>query len=200
MNCAQRTGVYALLVSLCVLPKGITSLAKDNKDRATVDNVNTSGNTTAEEFPWNEHGKLSWSDFRGPVEAISDESAAATHCGIGFKTCTVQGKPKVIVYNTFYTNRSWVKNDAKIQSVLDHEQGHFDLCEIYTRKLRERMNNFNFEITDVKSALMSIYNEVKNEYESRQMAYESETVHGTNIPEQQRWIQIIAHELLVSDN
>ena len=106
------------------------------------------------------------------------------------------------MYNLFYTAQSWVKPDAKLPGILEHEQGHFDLCEIYTRKLRERLSKFDLPTSrpalneaDFKLALINIYNEVSGEYEARQDAYEQETLHGTNISAQKRWQEMIACEL-----
>ena len=148
-------------------------------------------------FQWSEEHKLSWDDFNGPVKAETGEAAAATHCGIGFKTARSDDAKKleIIVYNTFYVNKSWVRPDAKIASILDHEQGHFDLCELYTRMLRKRMNEVNITSGDMRPVLEHIYFDVKNEYENRQQAYEQETIHGTDIPKQKRWQKIIAMEL-----
>jgi hypothetical protein len=187
MNCAQRICVYALVGLSC-----IATVKAVAKDADSVDETNS-----PDRFQWHDHTKLSWDDFKGAVNATHDESAAATYCSIGFKTAatTPGGKPEIVVYNSFYINKSWVRSDARIQSILDHEQGHFDLCEIYTRKLKERMNNFNFDIPNVKQALISIYTELNKEYELRQQAYEQETVHGTNIMEQKKWQVVIASEL-----
>lgn len=89
-----------------------------------------------------------------------------------------------------------MRPDAHIQSVLEHEQGHFDLCEVYTRKLKERMGSIDLAGPNVKQDLMRIYAELSNEYEARQQAYEHETVHGTNIAVQKKWQEIIAKELM----
>ncbi len=196
MNCALRTCVYALVTAFFMYPQADAAFARGGKDPKITVNSTSSNTASPEQFRWNEHSKLSWDDFRGPVNANNEESAAATHCGIGFKTINGQdGKPKVVVYNTFYTDRSWVKPDAKIQVILNHEQGHFDLCEIYTRKLQERMSNFNFNVADVKSALMNVYTQLQEEYETRQQAYEQETTHGTNISVQRKWTETITKEL-----
>jgi hypothetical protein len=206
MNCAVRNCVYAFTVGFFVLTQSVASLGKDGREGKSIDVVTPSSSNSAtssnsaspSEFQWNEHRKLSWDDFRGAVNAASEESAAATHCGIGFRTAanSTDGKPEIIVYNTFYVNKSWVKPDAKISTILDHEQGHFDLCEIYTRKLKARMNNFDFNTGDLKQQLLSIYTEVSNEYETRQQAYEQETVHGTNTAQQKKWQNMIIRELL----
>jgi len=151
-----------------------------------------------EQFQWQEHTRLSWDDFKGVVNAPHEESAAATYCSIGFKTNIPApgAKPEIQVYNAFYINRSWVKSDAKIQSILDHEQGHFDLCEIYTRKLKSRVANFDLNTPGAKQALMDIYAQVSNEYETRQQAYEQETTHGTDLDAQKKWQDTIANELM----
>lgn len=183
MNRVQRLCVCAL----AGLGLAFSSIAKDN----------VSVTPAQPQFQWHEHGKLSWDDFKGPVTTTHEESAAATCCAIGFKTLVPAGaaKPEVVVYNTFYVNKSWVRPDAQIQSILDHEQGHFDLCELYTRVLRDRMAGIDLLKPGVKQQLMQIYADVSREYEERQQAYEEETAHGTIIGEQKRWQGLIAAEL-----
>ncbi len=199
MVCAVRSGgVYAIFLGFFICAQGIAASAKDGKEGGAVKSAETAIVDHAPvEFQWNEHSKLSWEDFRGDVLAETERSAAATHCGIGFKTKTegAAKKPKVVVYNTFYTSKSWVRPDAKVPAILEHEQGHFDLCEIYTRKLRIRMDQFDFSVSDIRTALMNIYDEISHEYESRQQAYEQETVHGTNIAAQKHWREMIVLEL-----
>ncbi|GAA4464458.1 hypothetical protein GCM10023093_14840 [Nemorincola caseinilytica] len=156
----------------------------------------TSEVRASDRFSWSEHRKLSWEDFKGPSDGGSHESAAATCCSIGFKIDnTGTGDRKVTVYNTFYIDRSWVKEDARIGSILAHEQGHFDLCELYTRKLRERTAAIDVNAKDLKQQLMDIYAAVNDEYEARQQAYEYETTHGTDLPAQNRWERMIQREL-----
>ncbi len=198
MICAGRSCAYAVCLSFFVGAQVVAAAGKTGKEDKPVASVEASAvNTSSREFRWEEHNKLSWDDFKGPVAAETERSAAATHCGIGFRTITdvPGGKPSVIVYNTFYTSKSWVRPDARIASILDHEQGHFDLCEIYTRKLRTRMSQFDFGTADNRQALMAIYNEITGEYENQQRAYEQETIHGTNTTAQQRWQQMMQLEL-----
>lgn len=200
MICARKVCVYAFLLGFFVCSQNNAAFGKDGKEGKSLNSENSSANSSKQndQFQWNEHNKLCWDDFRGEVKAANDESAAATNCGIGFrlKTNVPGSKPEVIVYNTFYANKSWVRPDGKIPSILDHEQGHFDLCEIYTRKLSMRMNHFDFDVPDVMQALMSIFYEINQEYESRQQAYEQETAHGTNTIEQKRWRDMMVQELM----
>jgi hypothetical protein len=156
------------------------------------------------EFIWNKNRKLSWNDFRGPVSNArhDDVTAAATFCGFGFETNTVgpNERPKVIVYNSFYTNRSWVRPEERKPEVLIHEQGHFDLCEIYTRKLRQRIQTSRITGNNLKAALRRIYNEVQDEYVRCQEQYEEETEHSLNWEGQARWTKIIEHELAETED
>ena len=196
MVCAGRNCVYAFLIVCFFCTQGsIAAFAKEGKN---LNPENSNGPAGRDQFQWNEHKRLSWADFEGAVNAATDESAAATHCGIGFRALNTGpgGKPDIVVYNTFYTKRSWVRPDAKLPSILVHEQGHFDLCEIYTRRLRTRMANFDFNIPNAMQALMNIYQQVNNEYETRQQAYETETTHGTNTAQQKKWVEAIAGELM----
>jgi len=196
MICAKRNCAYALLTVLFICLQNSKALCKEGKNLNTENTTTRITSDTVDRFQWHEHNKLSWDDFRGDVAASNDESAAATYCAIGFKTnTTAPGNKEIIVYNTFYTNKSWVRSDAKISSILEHEQGHFDLCEIYTRKLRDRMSKFDCNAPNVMQSLMSVYTAINNEYETRQQAYEQETIHGTNIEQQKRWGEMIAREL-----
>src|SRR5690606_38649660 len=94
------------------------------------------------ELSWSKFRKLTWNDFRGSIPHDAEEqTAAATYCGIGFETNTTShhhNDLKIRVYNTFYPHSSWARPEEMNDAVLAHEQGHFDLCELYTRKLRER--------------------------------------------------------------
>jgi hypothetical protein len=182
----------------CSLGFSVTGFCKEGRTNSIVNPTNSNNErATPSEFQWKQHNKLSWNDFRGPVLAENDESAAATHCGIGFKVTVseVTGKAEIVVYNAFYANKSWVKSDAKIATILNHEQGHFDLCEIYTRKLRDRVSQLNPALSDLKQVLYNMFTEVNSEYEDRQQSYEFETTHGVNIQQQKKWQALILNEL-----
>lgn len=152
------------------------------------------------EIKWTKERKLTWNDFRGPVQSqMGDMVAAATYCGFGFETNQLSSsnqKLKILVYNSFYTDKSWGHKEDQTPEVLVHEQGHFDLCELYTRKLRERMNNVtNVNVHNLQSKLNNIYEQIKKEYGDRQERYEEETEHGLIAQAQQRWLNDIAKEL-----
>ncbi len=157
------------------------------------------------EIKWTKERKLTWDDFRGPTQSPKGSMvAAATYCGFGFETNQLSQdntKLKILVYNSFYTDKSWGHKHEQTPEVLVHEQGHFDLCEVYTRKLRERMTKASAHVTvnNLKLTLESIYEGIKEEYSARQERYEDETEHGLIAEAQNRWVNDIAKELQESE-
>jgi hypothetical protein len=149
------------------------------------------------EFSWDPARRLTWEDFRGHVQPYTtDNIAAATYCAIGFETnnVTAGNKVKINVFNNFYPTKSWARNEEKDTHILAHEQGHFDICELYTRKLRERMACAQVDASCL-SKLKVIYRELQKEYEARQELYEDQTNHGLIYAEQNRWQNDISQEL-----
>jgi len=152
------------------------------------------------EIKWNKDRKLTWNDFRGPVQSDpNDMVAAATYCGFGFETNQLSKdnqKLKILVYNSFYTDKSWGHKQEQTPEILEHEQCHFDICEVYTRKLRQRMNGVtNVTVHNLQPTLNNIYEQIKREYSDRQERYEEETEHGLIANAQKRWENDIAKEL-----
>lgn len=149
-------------------------------------------------FSWTEERKLSWDDFKGGVPAGAAASTAAeTSCGIAIETNTVSGNnpAKVYVFNTFVTGRSWVRPQHKTAPILKHEQGHFDICELYTRLMRERFSKTKLEFNSMQRVIRDVYNTTMQEYNKRQAQYEAETKHGVDDAAQEKWTEMIAKEL-----
>ena len=181
----------SLLFALCSLTPGLVADAQVPASRS-------SGTSQCAEFAWMPGRRLTWDDFRGSTPTGRGNVAAETSCGIGFETNVIsRGTPvRFRVYNTFSTTRSWVRDDARTLEVLQHEQGHFDLCELYTRKLRAR-----FDATEgvtpenLKRITRSVWAEVHGEYADRQQQYEDETAHGLSRDGQIAWTTFLEKEL-----
>jgi hypothetical protein len=195
----MRKCVKASLV-LMVLMSGVLCQAASGSEKSLADKKSIDkDNSTEREITWNKNRKLTWDDFRGPVPHDADDiTAAATFCGIGFETNTITSNNnnlKISIYNSFYTGNSWVRPEERNDNILAHEQGHFDLCELYTRKLRERMSNVQVNVKTLKPVLSSIYDQVQQEYRQRQEEYENDTEHGVNLLQQKKWQQMLEREL-----
>ncbi len=172
--------------------------ANNNKDSRIVvaeENVNTPAVATA--FQWSADRKLTWDDFKGAVDYSDDITAAATYCGIGFESeaGSADGPVYVKVYNRFFPSRSWVKAGQLNSYILAHEQCHFDICELYTRILRKKLNEAAAGKNVTAEQLKDIYAKVQSEYTACQEQYEQETAHGTIDELQQAWEYKVAGQL-----
>lgn len=149
-------------------------------------------------FQWSPYRRLTWEDFRGGIRrGVTDRTAAETSCGIAIETslATASDKARVYVFNTFDKQKSWVRPGQDITSVLEHEQGHWDLCELYTRKIQARFNAAHITGGSLKREVSRIYDSGMQEYVERQEQYERETAHGTIASEQKRWTEMLSREL-----
>jgi len=150
------------------------------------------------ELSWNACEKLKWSDFKATPDR-SHPYAAITYSGMsyGFSADVVNGEVSVdYKINCFFvSNKSWVKRrylgDVEL---LKHEQLHFDITELFTRKFRKELSTMNFS-EKVKSEIKVVYQRITNEKVSVQKQYDLETDHSKNEQAQKAWQLKIDSEL-----
>ena len=133
---------------------------------------------------WNKDRKLNWDDFKG----ISKDTcfAAVTYCGISFDIEKVNfwtGRAKYDVKSEFIPDSSWYHSDKIDSMVLQHEQLHFNISELYARKLRKKLADKTILPQDAEKT----YDKVYQEYYLFQTKYEQETEFGTNKNYQLQW-------------
>lgn len=141
---------------------------------------------------WNEYYKLRPEDFKGEPgeDAIGD---AGTAVQIKAKPYTVGKKIMYDVYALFNKRKSWLNEQSA--ELLAHEQLHFDLAELYARKIRKKISELNSRnVQDVK-----VYNnaitELLNESNRADMLYDVETLHGSLNKKQAAWAKKIREEM-----
>ena len=152
------------------------------------------------EIEWTANRKLTWEDFKGNPKSISNSNTGAqTYCGFGFQTnyVTVLTKTKIFVSTTFTCNLSWVRPDQTDRvDLLEHEQGHFDLCETYARQLRKKLKEKKLTVFNLNTDANIIFKDVYALYLDRQELYEKETNYGLNRQKQIEWTKTINSELV----
>jgi predicted secreted Zn-dependent protease len=84
-----------------------------------------------------------------------------------------------------------VKNDW----ILKHEQGHFDIAEIFARKLNKGVGEYQFNKASFQIDLNAIYKSVVDAKEKFQQQYDDETDYSRNKPKQEEWFKKIESEL-----
>ena len=90
-------------------------------------------------------------------------------------------------------NKSWglVKNEW----ILKHEQGHFDIAEIFARQLNKLVNEYQFNKSSFQKDLDAIYKSVVAEKEKFQQQYDDETDYSRIKTKQEEWLKKIEAEL-----
>lgn len=146
------------------------------------------------QFAWNEKRKLTWGDFKGkPVK--SNSAAALTYTDIQIAASLIDGKLSVEVKNYFDSKLSWTKNKES-SSLLAHEQLHFDITELYTRKIRKKLNDIISEEAIRSGTINKESDKLLKEWKEFQLKYDSETNHGVLANKQKEWEQKVKNLLL----
>ncbi len=142
---------------------------------------------------WSAERKLSWGDFKARPDRNSTNAAmTATDIRFDFTYNTRDGF-KFHITCRFDKNSSWGR--VKTDYILSHEQGHFDIAEIYARKLNKALNAFIPGKGDPTPDVNKIYENVMRELTVAQAQYDKETNFSINKGEQSRWLLKINDDL-----
>lgn len=152
----------------------------------------------ADTLRWREDYKLKWTDFEGKGD-INSPYSAQSNCIYTLKTIPDFSNDTLyiteVLHPCFTRKASWVKHDALQDSLLIHEQLHFDLCELYGRKFRQRLKTLDFSLLQFDAQIKSTFESIWKEYGEAQRLYDAETEHGIIREKQNEWITNVAREL-----
>ncbi len=147
---------------------------------------------------WDRHPTLSWEDFKGRANRFAREPSAVTDTGFRTQLVCRDGVLDLNGGAEFYPNSSWVKADRKSGTLLKHEQGHFDITEVYARKMRKAIREARIPCDDearADAAGKKILAGLDLEWERAEKGYDLETKDGTDTARQAAASQRIAREL-----
>lgn len=143
---------------------------------------------------WNASQPLTWDDFKASPDANS-EMLAMTKSRISFKwSCTEQGEFSVDVLARFDRGESWRRKEAT-DALLKHEQWHFNITELYARKLRKLMAEIEEPCSLSAEELKARAGAVQQDWDKRQKLYDKETNHSTDVEAQKHWELMLAKEM-----
>jgi hypothetical protein len=147
---------------------------------------------TKNDLEWNEFYRLQWEDFKGtPGESAAGD--AGTSVQIKAKPYMVKNEVKYDVFVLFNRDKSWSRD--KSPQLLAHEQLHFDLGEVYARKIRKLITDYKKKgVNDVK-AYNNVISQLLQESNEADRQYDIETLHGALSDKQAAWSKKIKGEL-----
>lgn len=142
---------------------------------------------------------LIWDDFQA-VPRVGSRNAASI-----FPTFSYEGHSRWVngfiqmelTFKTFMVkSMSWVRPASKDAYGLLHEQKHFDIVKLIVERLKQRiLTDQEIDLEDYNSRIQFLYLEAFRDMNRWQEQYDSETHHGLNHTEQERWNRKIAQDL-----
>ncbi|WPP49343.1 DUF922 domain-containing protein [Catalinimonas niigatensis] len=194
-NLARENGANIVKITEHAVPDRLSSCDRISANIYKVPNFRKH----EKEVEWNEKRKLTWEDFKGKQKIVSNNGVGAqSYCGFGFQSnyVTAFSKTKIFVRTTFDCDLSWVREDQiNNAELLNHEQFHFNLSELYARQLRKRFAEVEINAFNLNVQANTIFKQVYTEYLERQEAYDYETNHGLDQEKQNEWQFTIENEL-----
>ncbi|MEM9143660.1 MAG: DUF922 domain-containing protein [Bacteroidota bacterium] len=150
-----------------------------------------------EMIPWSPDRKLKWSDFKGKP-FTTEWAAATTASGISYEFSTSGTLKEMVVHfkvsTDFYPQKSWYRPELVNDVILAHEQLHFDISELFARKMRKQLRETVFT-RNIKEEVKEIYKQILKELSAFQNNYDHQTNFSRNTEKQLLWNKKIAEAL-----
>lgn len=136
---------------------------------------------------WNAETHLTWDDFQGTPDSTSSYKAM-TYSRIKTKSELFDDSIVFEISCRFTCNKSWSK-DKESAKLLSHEQLHFNISELITRKIRKGyLAHASKDIHKTAKILNDLYSKCVNDtLNSINNKYDTETAHGTIEKKQKEW-------------
>lgn len=152
-------------------------------------------------FVWSRSRPLGWADFAAAPPSGGTEGAHTVYSLLYGFQCT-KGHFDAGVMAAFLSKRSWVlpevlADPALGKRTLNHEQTHFNLTEVYARRLRLLFASTYNPCGKADSDLRAVADQVVSEERDDQARYDQDTAHGLNHARQAAWDRDV-HDLLAS--
>lgn len=130
--------------------------------------------------------KLDWSDFQGSIPYRTEGKVAVSTVIITMTSFEWHGKVAAGEVKAFFLPmESWTR--VRTEEILYHEQGHFDLTEIYARLIRKDFTEKKFSEKTVSKEIKQIFELYENALVKAQQDYDKETEHHKNKENQRSW-------------
>ena len=142
-------------------------------------------------IPWSSTWRLTWANFQGRPPTAGNEGARTAY-GLYYAWSCKGERFGFRVVAGFHPTRSWVKqavvkNPAENARVLRHEQTHFDITEVFARRLRKELGSVSRPCAQSDAALKAIARRIVDEERRTQQRYDSESNHGLIENRQADW-------------
>lgn len=150
--------------------------------------VATSQAPAREQIDWRSRRLLTWNDFKAePVTTAPNAALTSTSILINYKYGS--SGFSYHLQCVFYPGKSWTKVSSG--RILAHEQGHFDITQLYTRKMHQALAAYKPRDGKVEEDVTRIYKEIADQQAVFQKQYDTETNFSRDYETQAKWLEKI---------
>ncbi|MES2269228.1 MAG: DUF922 domain-containing protein [Bacteroidota bacterium] len=156
-----------------------------------------SGSLHAQTIKWDTNTPLTWTDFSGTIDK-NNPYYAHTQARINYNY-KWRKSDYLFTYEFkidagFEKNASWVRPGKESPELLQHEQLHFDISELFARKLSVAFNTKKYT-ANYEQEIKDIFAQIMKEVGAMQEKYDAETNHSANKDKQQEWETYVKEQL-----
>lgn len=159
-----------------------------------VDKKNKATAKAQDDILWQAERPLTWADFEAAPDYENNFVKALTASSIRYSYGCQEGEIVFHIEAIFKKDQSWVKEEARTGYHLGHEQLHFDITELYARKLRKALKEENFPCHRMYAFEQTIKEYLRN-WRTEQLKYDRETFFSVRKEEQSHWFYDINIQL-----
>jgi len=138
-------------------------------------------------FTWAQHPRLTWDDFKARPPKSASYPSAVSDTGFEYQLECRNGLLDIDAAAFFSPGGSWVKPGGRTPELLRHEQGHFDMAELYALRLRKAIQDAKIGCGDTAKANAAgekMVGEFQRDWQDAERDYEGSTKFGTDLKEQ----------------
>lgn len=147
---------------------------------------------------------FNWGMFKGKINLqhlneMGDNTQAVTVSNLTYAAKAITDKSATVkVMAEFNPNESWTRfpKMQRQEIALDHEKRHFDITEIYARKIRKAIATNHFTSKHFIDSLDSLFKDYTSQHRAEQNKYDQETMHSMDTTQQQKWNKWIDEQLI----
>jgi hypothetical protein len=143
---------------------------------------------------WTASTKLEWADFQGKPDTSKKGYEAASSLKITYSYKTLDSNFSFRVDYFFQKKKSWTKSSNSFL-LLKHEQAHFNIGELFARKLRKYISSYHYNPKTIKQDLKNLFSLLNEEWNIYDAQYDRETDFSKNEAQQSYWDNKIKMEL-----
>ena len=152
------------------------------------------GQQDIKDLEWQEGRPLTWSDFPYIRLKSGKKELALTSVKHKVTGRMVEGAPDFEVKVYFIVKDSWTTDTTSV-NLLAHEQLHFDIGELYRRKIAKKVKRLRDTGERQKAIYRYAIKKLLSDFRIFSREYDKATRHGTLLPEQKKWEIRIKEEL-----